>query len=247
MQNFPEMDLIAWDQVTDDYDHTELANNFAKINLHDHTSGKGVQIPTEGIEDSAITSAKLHYEALGVGAFRARRSQGVTIPGDPTGPTVEAYAIPGYAGLPEAFPIPLNVEEYDVSGWFTPGSISSTTPGWVAPQGRYVPQVKGLYLFTATIWTHTTGGLLDDGFYHAAILKNGETNFVGTSTRQVVNDNDAASFGGSALLFANGTTDYFELGAGQSVVTPPAQGPPTSVNGPEYATSLSGFLVREIP
>lgn len=53
------MSLVAWDQTTDDYSHAALANNFIKIDQHDHTTTKGLQIPTGGLADLAVTSAKL--------------------------------------------------------------------------------------------------------------------------------------------------------------------------------------------
>lgn len=51
--------LRVWDQLGDRYDHQQLADNFNKIDFHDHTIGRGVQIPTEGLADGAVTSAKL--------------------------------------------------------------------------------------------------------------------------------------------------------------------------------------------
>lgn len=59
------MGLHIWDQVADPYDHTQLADNWDLIDAHDHSPGRGVQIPTEGIADGAITHAKL---ASGVGS-----------------------------------------------------------------------------------------------------------------------------------------------------------------------------------
>lgn len=53
------MALQSWDQVGDIYDHTQLANNWSKLDQHNHTSGKGLRIPTDGIEDGAITADKL--------------------------------------------------------------------------------------------------------------------------------------------------------------------------------------------
>ncbi len=38
---------------------TSIADSFTLIDAHDHTSGKGVQIPTGGIANAAITGAKL--------------------------------------------------------------------------------------------------------------------------------------------------------------------------------------------
>lgn len=55
----PNMSLWAWDLSGDAYDHTQLANNWSAVDSHNHTAGKGVQIPTAGIADGAITTAKL--------------------------------------------------------------------------------------------------------------------------------------------------------------------------------------------
>jgi hypothetical protein len=38
---------------------TSISDSFTLIDAHDHTSGKGVQVPTGGIADSAVTTAKL--------------------------------------------------------------------------------------------------------------------------------------------------------------------------------------------
>jgi len=38
---------------------TSISNSLTNIDLHDHTSGKGVQVPTAGIEDDAITTVKI--------------------------------------------------------------------------------------------------------------------------------------------------------------------------------------------
>lgn len=60
----PNMGLIKWSALADPYDHTQLAGNFQKIDEHDHTSGKGIQIPTAGIADNAITTAKVLDAAI---------------------------------------------------------------------------------------------------------------------------------------------------------------------------------------
>ena len=49
------MGLKLWNEGDDPYNHEQLADNFAKIGSHTHASGKGVQIPTGGIESGAIT------------------------------------------------------------------------------------------------------------------------------------------------------------------------------------------------
>lgn len=53
------MSLETWPDVDDYFDHAVLADNFATIDGHDHTVGKGVQVPTGGIVDGAITPSKI--------------------------------------------------------------------------------------------------------------------------------------------------------------------------------------------
>lgn len=52
------MGLKVWNLVTDAYDHAQIADNWAKVDQHDHSGNRGVQIPTGGIEDGAITNPK---------------------------------------------------------------------------------------------------------------------------------------------------------------------------------------------
>lgn len=55
----PNLGLKVWNLTTDPYDSGQLADNWAKVDEHDHASGRGKQIPTAGIEDGAITTSKL--------------------------------------------------------------------------------------------------------------------------------------------------------------------------------------------
>jgi hypothetical protein len=46
--------------ATGDTDYpTSISDSFTLIDQHDHSSGKGVQVPTGGLADSAVTTAKL--------------------------------------------------------------------------------------------------------------------------------------------------------------------------------------------
>jgi hypothetical protein len=65
MKNSPHMSLRIWDEVEDLYSHEQLADNFAKLDIHDHTPGRGVQIPTNGIVEHAITERLLALESVG--------------------------------------------------------------------------------------------------------------------------------------------------------------------------------------
>ena len=60
------MGLKQWNLGGDFFTYSELSDNFGKIDLHDHTSGKGLQIPTAGVANSAITDAKLASPNSGV-------------------------------------------------------------------------------------------------------------------------------------------------------------------------------------
>lgn len=53
------MGIKSWDQSGDPFSYAELAANWILVDVHDHTSGKGIQIPTAGIANLAVTNAKL--------------------------------------------------------------------------------------------------------------------------------------------------------------------------------------------
>lgn len=72
----PNLTLTVWNDLTDPYDSSQLAQNFIYLDQHDHSSGKGVPIGNSGlvstsqspgaeavntnvIRDSAITTAKI--------------------------------------------------------------------------------------------------------------------------------------------------------------------------------------------
>jgi hypothetical protein len=64
MLSTPNMGLIAWNLPTDAYNSEELAENFVKLDLHDHTNGKGQRITTAALADNTVTAAKLHPDAV---------------------------------------------------------------------------------------------------------------------------------------------------------------------------------------
>lgn len=65
----PSMALKRWDQPNDTFSYTELSDNFGLIDTHDHTTGKGVQIPTNGIANLAITETKIANNAVSSSKF----------------------------------------------------------------------------------------------------------------------------------------------------------------------------------
>lgn len=60
----PNMGLKVWNLLTDSYDHAQLAENFAKVDQHRHTEGQGSQIPTGGLENGAVSAAKIGSEQV---------------------------------------------------------------------------------------------------------------------------------------------------------------------------------------
>lgn len=55
MRTSAKMGLRIWNLLLDPYDHEQLADNWAKVDAHDHSPGRGVLIPTEGIAFEAIS------------------------------------------------------------------------------------------------------------------------------------------------------------------------------------------------
>lgn len=55
----PNMGLTVWNLGGDFFNYSQLLADFQAIDDHDHTSGNGVQVPTGGIANLAITTAKI--------------------------------------------------------------------------------------------------------------------------------------------------------------------------------------------
>lgn len=55
MRTSAKLGLRIWNLLLDPYDHEQLADNWAKVDAHDHSPGRGVLIPTEGIALEAIS------------------------------------------------------------------------------------------------------------------------------------------------------------------------------------------------
>jgi hypothetical protein len=56
------MGLEMWDQGGDAYNYVQLASNFAKLDEHDHTPGRGIQLTTESIANGSITKELVSSE-----------------------------------------------------------------------------------------------------------------------------------------------------------------------------------------
>jgi hypothetical protein len=67
----PRMSLQVWNASSDPYDHEQLADNFLKLDQHDHSQGRGSQIPGAGIQSGAITSDHIYPGSIGEDALAA--------------------------------------------------------------------------------------------------------------------------------------------------------------------------------
>lgn len=152
----PNMALRAWDQVTDPYNHTQLADNFSKLDLHDHSTGKGVQIPTSGLLDGAVTAAKLAAGAvpdftIGDGAITTAKLANNSVTVDKMTPnsiptakvtmTGMNYVMNAGGNENTFFTIPFNTEEYD----------THDAHNVVTNNSRLVAPVTGVYVISVHV------------------------------------------------------------------------------------------------
>lgn len=65
----PRMSLKVWNAASDPYDHEQLADNFLKLDQHDHSPGRGTLIGGDGIQEGAITTTHIYPGAIGSEVF----------------------------------------------------------------------------------------------------------------------------------------------------------------------------------
>jgi hypothetical protein len=53
------MGLVRWENVNDNFSHEQLASNFSLLDEHDHTPGKGKQIPFGGLAAQSVGISNL--------------------------------------------------------------------------------------------------------------------------------------------------------------------------------------------
>lgn len=77
------MGLASWDQLGDDYNYAQLAGNFNILDFHDHSAGRGVQIPAGGLAPGAVLSSNIAANAVGTQhmALSTAQNLGLNIPG----------------------------------------------------------------------------------------------------------------------------------------------------------------------
>jgi hypothetical protein len=162
----PHIGLSIWNLSTDHYNSDQLADNWLKMEFHDHSPGRGVPIPTEGIADGAITAAKLAPGANAVqdGSITPKKFANL--------PAAKVYnsAVTSAANGVETT-LTFDSERFD----------SNNVHDTITNSNRLTAQTAGIYLVTAAI---TLGNLdivetLNDAAdIYVSIYKNGTTNLI---------------------------------------------------------------------
>jgi hypothetical protein len=115
------MGLYAWDELTDTFSHEQLKKNWEAVDAHDHSEGKGKQIPTAGIANQAVTNAKLAENAV-----KSTNIENATIEdGDLKSPTSGAYKVIQFGG--GAFPASTSTTKYFNNSGGALGAANGTT------------------------------------------------------------------------------------------------------------------------
>lgn len=123
------MALTLWDDLDDPYDHTELAANWNKVDVHDHTSGKGKQIPTAGLVDASVTNVKLAPDAVTSAKILDHTIQGSDL-------AVGAVGVGQVDPAVFAAVVPLGV----VVPWFRPNTGIAVPAGWHIADGSVIAE-----------------------------------------------------------------------------------------------------------
>lgn len=160
----PNMGLAIWNLVDDHYNHDQLADNFAKLDFHDHAPGRGLQIGTEGIQDGAVTAAKMAPGADSI------QNGSITPVKFATLPAAKVYrgSVTSLSNGVETSLV-FDSEHFDNSNLHDTGSNTD----------RLTSPTTGLYMITASIETNASPltGVLRLAFY-----KNGTTDSLGRSS-----------------------------------------------------------------
>jgi hypothetical protein len=125
MRTTVNLALTVWDDLDDPYDHNQLGANWDRLDQHDHSPTNGVQIPTAGIKDRAVTTIK-----LGLDSVTTQEILNHTILGEDMAD--------GAVGLDQ-----INQTVFEtmsplgqVISWFRPTVATAVPPGWVLAIGQ---------------------------------------------------------------------------------------------------------------
>lgn len=129
----PNLGLKLWNLPTDRYNSQELAENFAKLDQHNHTPGQGEPIGVNGLADGAVTTTKLQD-----GSVTAPKLADGAIDGSKLGAgqigTANFQPNSITEGLLESSVIPVGT----VVNWWRPSVGYPLPNNWVVCDGRTI-------------------------------------------------------------------------------------------------------------
>lgn len=219
------MGLTIWNQTSDPYDHDQLADNWMKVDYHDHTPGRGIQIPTEGIADRSITPIKLAASLPDpTGAYVSYKNVADLSSATAASPTAGLKAVGRTSSVAtQALPVSSNSiavyvdpADYTVADRTTVFRLRALIlNNLVAPGVNFT-----LGLYPVTGWTSTASNTMDVSTVGSAVVGSGFT----------INAPPASTSTGAV------STD-FSLGAGYYIVG-------ATLSGAAAAGSRPGFNVQ---
>jgi hypothetical protein len=103
----PNMSLTRWNLDTDPFNHTELAVNWQLVDVHDHTTGKGVPIPEGGLAANSVATinlkpASVTTDKIQDGAITYAKLEPGTVPYSKLNTLNTGQIVVGNAGTPQA-------------------------------------------------------------------------------------------------------------------------------------------------
>jgi hypothetical protein len=195
--------LKVWDLITDKFNHSDLAGNWDKMDAHDHTSGKGVAIPSGGLAPNSVITPKVLDGAITTPKIGDNQVTYQKMAKDGLGPSVGAFYVyrstGNTASVAHSAQVPFNAWAFDLSSVYNLGT------------NRFQPTVKGYYRLSWQVALYAA--LAADTYFYTSLYKPtgvgaGHVNY-GTTIFQ--RGSTPMSNGGSALVLANGTTDAYQI------------------------------------
>ena len=207
-----------------------------------YVDGDAIAFTNGNVNLARVTSAITSGGWISLYGIRFPTDQ-TTFPTGPQGPSGDSGVVsvqyPAFAAYAPAQidnrpvssynAIPLTGESFDTHGWYD------------APSGRFVPKVAGYYRlsFDISCYRVTSGSVVFTAGTRMipGLLKNGSTFHFGI-VAYANGSGDDYSVGGSWTVYANGTTDYFEIAAHVNAAGP------WSVRAGADRTHFHGELVQ---
>lgn len=128
------MGLTKWDAPNDAFSHAQLAANFQAIDDHDHTPGRGKQIPAGGIAPLAIGTTELKD-----GTFTSDKiANGAVTTGKIADGSVTAAKIAAGAGIADSqLASPNNAVYRTVHHWAGRGTLLASGSKYIIGAGNF--------------------------------------------------------------------------------------------------------------